>query len=552
MKTSLYTLFILILPAAIWAQGNCGYPSGFGILDLDHVETRINSGGDMWWDMSVPHYVYSDTPNANVIFAGSLWMGGIDDGGQLRFAGNTYRQKGIDFWPGPLDSTGNTNISRCFDWDNVWEVNRKAIQEHRQLTSQYIQQPGDAIPLHLIDGQILHWPAAGNPYFSGQSGLVRQLPVQDTLAPYVEVDGKPGYNPVYGDYPDVPGDQTLWWIFNDMGNVHTETQSKPIGVEVRAMAYGFNAPASIYKTTFYQFDITSKIRDLDSFLVGVFVDSDIGLYDDDNVGCDTVRNLAIGFNGDAFDGTAFGYGANPPMTALQWLRIPPRDNGQPGDMYAFYTYNNDFSVLGNPETVYHYYAFLNGRNKADSLTSCGPGFSKPSRFKYPDDPSDPNGCSECAVNNRQGDRRYVTSVTPLDLDKGETIRIVFAIIYARCPGMFANGCPSFDCIRQSSKAVSQFYNNQVASTLPDNRVPKASIQLYPNPASDRVHIHTGSLWAPGARGQLFSSLGSIVRTFPLEGATHTLSLQGLPPGTYWIRCESGNQTTAPKPLVVVR
>ena len=36
------------------------------------------------------------------------------------------------------------------------------------------------------------------------------------------------------------GDQTIWWVFNDNGNIHTETGSESaIGLEIQAQAFGF-------------------------------------------------------------------------------------------------------------------------------------------------------------------------------------------------------------------------------------------------------------------------------------------------------------------------
>ncbi|MCF6298070.1 MAG: hypothetical protein L3J08_08850, partial [Flavobacteriaceae bacterium] len=37
----------------------------------------------------------------------------------------------------------------------------------------------------------------------------------------------------------IKGDQTLWWVFNDKGNVHTETSGAAIGMEIRAQAFAF-------------------------------------------------------------------------------------------------------------------------------------------------------------------------------------------------------------------------------------------------------------------------------------------------------------------------
>ena len=69
------------------------------------------------------------------------------------------------------------------------------------------------------------------------------------LAPYYDRDGDGNYNPDNGDNPwyddilgrddikcgfdrriSLYGDETHWWVFNDKGNIHTETNGDPIGM----------------------------------------------------------------------------------------------------------------------------------------------------------------------------------------------------------------------------------------------------------------------------------------------------------------------------------
>ena len=40
---------------------------------------------------------YQKGGNKHSMFAGALWIGGVDDGGQLKVAAMTYRQSGNDF-----------------------------------------------------------------------------------------------------------------------------------------------------------------------------------------------------------------------------------------------------------------------------------------------------------------------------------------------------------------------------------------------------------------------------------------------------------------------
>ncbi|UPT67060.1 MAG: hypothetical protein M0D57_22065 [Sphingobacteriales bacterium JAD_PAG50586_3] len=118
------------------------------------------------------------------------------------------------------------------------------------------------------------------------------------------------------------GDQTLWWVFNDKGNVHSESGGLPIGIEVHAQAFAFSTNDEVNNMTFYKY----KIFNRSSFTVedcyfGQWVDSDLGKYNDDYVGCDVTRGLGFTYNGDADDDGQFGYGINPPAAGLDFLKV---------------------------------------------------------------------------------------------------------------------------------------------------------------------------------------------------------------------------------------
>src|SRR6478736_2355447 len=91
-------------------MADCAAPKAAQELWVNNVRTIIYSGGDMWWDLQGngnAYYIVPATQNRNAgassCFGGSIWLGGLDAGGQLKVAAMTYRQNGIDFWPGPLD-----------------------------------------------------------------------------------------------------------------------------------------------------------------------------------------------------------------------------------------------------------------------------------------------------------------------------------------------------------------------------------------------------------------------------------------------------------------
>ena len=61
-------------------------------LSINNVRATILGGGDMWWDLNTARYEVPKGSNKHSMFAGSLWLGGVDEGNQLKLAAMTYRQ----------------------------------------------------------------------------------------------------------------------------------------------------------------------------------------------------------------------------------------------------------------------------------------------------------------------------------------------------------------------------------------------------------------------------------------------------------------------------
>ncbi len=84
----------------------CAAASGFTELNIINVRCRINTGGDMWWDLlDVARYFIPKNTLKTAMFSASLWIGGLDVNGQLKLAAQRYRGNGNDYWPGPLTLT---------------------------------------------------------------------------------------------------------------------------------------------------------------------------------------------------------------------------------------------------------------------------------------------------------------------------------------------------------------------------------------------------------------------------------------------------------------
>ena len=263
----------------------CSPSSAFEWLDINNVKTRINAGGDMWWDLpsgTGSKYYIPANGAATSLFAGSLWIAGVDINHQLKCAALRFRQVGNDYWTGPLTVDGSAAIDdvTCAQWDQMFKITRAEVDE---FLSNF-DENGVLDPSYKVPNIIKNWPA--HPESLGGS----TLPVSHYLAPFYDKDGDGEYNWEVGDYPyydlenelchtKIPtmeeeiggtvhgsilvdqvlkGDQTLWWIFNDRGASHTESSGDAIGIEVRAQAFAFATNDEINNMTFCSYEIINR------------------------------------------------------------------------------------------------------------------------------------------------------------------------------------------------------------------------------------------------------------------------------------------------------
>ena len=200
-------------------------------VDINNITTRILVHGDMFWD-PVTQLASTQFPahsGKSVNFASAVWMSGYDAGGALHVAAQTYRQEGNDYWPGPLDVSDTLTYATSHDWAKIWKVNKTDIAYFLSLSSHTTTN---------TPAMILSWPGKGNTYAQGNAAV--PITVTSDMAPFVDVNNNGIYEPLLGDYPAIKGDQSLWWVFSDNGPAHTQTNGKPLGVEVHAMAYGIS------------------------------------------------------------------------------------------------------------------------------------------------------------------------------------------------------------------------------------------------------------------------------------------------------------------------
>lgn len=451
-------------------------------LDINNVRARLMTGGDMWWDngTSEARYEIPKGSRKNSLFAGSVWIGGRDEQNQLKVAAQTYRQTGNDYWPGPLDPvSAEISEAECSEWDRFWKVNRETINKFKLLGDKASAE-GDA-----EFEAIVQWPAKGNVNAVGRNQNPLTLHTGIDYAPFIDVDNDGIYNTAAGDYPgdparpneDLPGDQFIWWVFNDKGNVKQQSNTEGIGIEVQASAFAFTTKDALNDATFYNYRVINRGGlSLDSTYISTWTDADLGYYNDDYIGCDTNRGLGILYNGTSRDGTGQvnSYGDRIPMVGVDFFRGPIRTREIGGQvvvdtlgMTAFTYYNNDNSVVGNPNNGIEIYNYMSGsiRNgqrfsndfKGPNTPSRAYGEGPPTPFVFYGDPGVRSEWSECTCGNPVGDRRFVHSAGAFRLQPGVVNDITIGAVWVSDAG----GCPntSFRKIRVADDLAQSLFDN---------------------------------------------------------------------------------------------
>ncbi|MDB5282809.1 MAG: hypothetical protein JWO06_1884 [Bacteroidota bacterium] len=444
--------------------GNCVASTAQFDIDINNVRARLLAGGDTWWNFSEPKYEVPKGDGTHplcAIFAGAIWISGLDAGGNLKCAAQRYRASGNDYWPGPLDASGNISPSTCSEYDRHFNVYGADIAKAQ---SAYLQNP-TGVTLADIPKDVLAWPAKGNQYLAGDPTLIGQTyNVTDNLAPFKDVNHDGVYDPLKGDYPVIPcrngesqayADQMVFWVFNDVGNIHTESNGQSIGVQVNSLAFAFQTTDEINNMTFYNYEIVNKSANkLFQTYISQWVDPDLGCAFNDRVGCDTSRSLGVCYNGSSPDNDCVnehGYLAQLPIVGVDFFEGPLSDSGAQLGMSSFVYFTNGAAFAkSDPLTAPQYRNYQTGFwNDGTPFTAGNTGYggTTPTKYIFPGNPSDGAAWSECSVSSMlpADDRRFVQSSGPFTLTTGVSQFVTVGVVFVRPTGTNGVGlCPDFN------------------------------------------------------------------------------------------------------------
>lgn len=559
MKKIIFTIINLIIAITATAQSIAGE-----YLDINNVKARINASGDFFLDFINAQFEVPKGSGVGTIYADALWIGGIDGGGNLKIAANTYRQRGIDFWPGPLDSLAITDSTVIASMNKVWKLKKCEIERYHLWAINGF--PGPCPVDSVTENNIISWPGVS--------------PFGEPLAPYLDYNADGIYDATAGDYPSIKGDQAIFFVYNDKGGAHTETGGASIGAEIQTMAYAYDcADSALQNSIFLNYKIINRSAfALYNTYIGKFTDLDIGDFIDDYVGCDVSRGAYFGYNSDSND--VGGYGIFPAAQGVVFLKGPSADSNSVDDpatnsangsgygdgtvdnerlgMTKFMYYNNNGDPInGNPANATDFYEYLSGHWKDGTPWTYGGnaiGGSVSCDYIFPGS-SDPLGFGtgatlmaawdEASVGSASNDIRGMASTGPFTFQPGAMQEFEVAYVFGR-DYLTLGAVAGVNVMKTRIDTIRAKYSNGIveccnpASTgIAISTIPQSELELYPNPASSLLFLDY-SFDSKSVTIEIFDTRGQIVKQIRMNSSVkQSININDLTPGLYILKLNEG-------------
>jgi hypothetical protein len=386
-------------------------------------------------------------------------------------------------------------------------------------------------------------------------------------APYVEVNGIPGYQPAWnGDRPGIGNGMTarpeelLFMVYMDYSNCTNNLHSSeislpggtlPLGVEIQQIVFNFNC-FPLRDMYFIKYRIINKSSlNWDSTFISFPNDIDLGDSNDDALGCDSMKNIVFAYNGDNNDND---YGTNPPAMGFKFLQSPLINTGLNIDT-AYLPYDtligykltglSSFNLFagttyicaGDPDNAPFAFNFMRGRDGCGN-TLINPVTGKPTLFRFSG-----NACERIGwFDSIPMDKRGMFNTGPVTMNSGDTQIVVMSYMITRDGGNnFQNVC----ALQSISDSALKYYYNDFRTCIPIGIQPISTeiptkfelFQNYPNPFNPVTKIRFD---IPLLRG-VSEGRGVLLRIYDILGKEIAkLVNEDLKPGTYEIDWNAEN------------
>ncbi|NOX90458.1 MAG: T9SS type A sorting domain-containing protein [Calditrichaeota bacterium] len=517
-----------------------------------------------------------------VYIDGLIWVGKVRDGRQpaLRAGGSFYRsgvQAGWIIKDGSSDHlpqavSPEDPRARIFRWrKDFFEVDDRQLKEEVALlmsipTDSVTNEQADTLRQQYLK-DLREWPA-------------------ELGAPYYDRNRNGRYDPDY-DEPGILGaDQLLWYVVNDAAPYKTITLfgSMPIGLEIQVTSWAYKIGLS--SVVFRRYRVINKSGfPIDSMFVSQFVDSDLGDYGDDLVGCDSTLSYGYTYNGYAHDKIFDRLNMAPPAFGIVLLQGPvvpesgavavqdfktladfrnlpmtsfwyegsgdgfsiPNMGVYDGTLSVFANLQGYASIMGN--TLIPFKKYINGK------------FVSNSPWPLTGNPVTGEGDIDGKDGNLiPGARKFMINSGPFNMQPGDVQDIIFAYVAAYSSEGYLDALANLEkMVPTTHKAYQEFLNFEqpvgprevVKNEEPDSGGVDYFIlaEGYPNPFVQNVKIKFRLLNNLTVRLDIFNSAGQRVKTIfrgSLGKGDHELQWDGtnntgvlMPSGVYFVRLKHG-------------
>ena len=491
-------------------------------LEVNNIKARVNSSINLFNKIDTQQGGFESVLNnyTSTMFSSNLWLAAELPGGQLATAAeNTFSTSEKDFFFGPISD--NNVGSNTQNYNRVFVVTKSELDIHIAWFNCQ-QDPNCDLAVsysnYSVPQSILDWPAHGDVTMSEAFYLA---PFEDT-----NLDGV--YNPYDGDYPLIKGDEAVFYILNDMNQIHTSSGGRPLGIEVHVLVYAYNTNLeSVNNTVFVNYKIfnRSKVASFANLKIGVNTDFDIVCAGNDLVGCDTNRNMYYGYNSIADDSLATNVGQIP---------CSPNTFGAPAQGVKFLNKSMErFSYFGGAlnssmsdptiGTPIHFYNYLSSKwNDGSPLLYGGNGYpgntgvsNVATNYAFSSNPSATGGWSQ----TEETDVRGLGVFEEQNFNMGDFICFDLAYIFNLDKN--EDNLENVNQLLVASDEVQDFYDdNQLGCDYlftSIEEVKEASIHtlVYPNPFSESATLSFSEMIKEG-KLELFNSLGQMVKSYTFK------------------------------------